>query len=133
MALIAVSLVGCSGSSASPSAADADPASLGGTGWLLVEIGGETPPETVEPTLEFGDDEAVSGLGGCNQFNGSAEIGEGTIDIGPIASTQMACPDEQLTQLETDYLAALEGAETWTVSGDELVIDGATELRFAPG
>ncbi len=134
---LALVLAGCSAASGSPAESAAeeggDPASLDGTTWLLVEIGGETPPELSASTLVFGEDGTVSGLAGCNNFNGSAELGEGTITFGPLATTRMACTDEGLAQLETDYLGALEGAETWALTGDELVIGGDTELRFGPG
>jgi heat shock protein HslJ len=107
-----------------------DPASLEGTIWNLVEIDGEAVPEGSTPTLEFGEANEVSGMGGCNRFTGGVELGEGTITLGPLASTRMACPDEAITELETAYLLALEGAETWSTDGDTLVIEGSAELTF---
>ena len=76
------------------------------------------------PTLVFGDAGAVSGNAGCNQFSGNATIGEDTIDFGALANTRMACVDEAATQLETDYLAALDAAATWSIDGETPIVGG---------
>jgi heat shock protein HslJ len=78
-------------------------------------------------TAEFTAD-GVSGNGGCNQFNGPYTIDGQNITIGPLASTRMACPDEELQQQETDFFAALELATTFQVTGDRLDLfrDGGT-------
>ena len=136
--LIAVMVLSaCSSAGGSPAASAAasagGAATLDGTKWNLTTIGGTAIAAGTVPTLEFGTGGMVSGLAGCNQFTGSATIGEGTIEFGPLASTRMACPDEATTQLETQYLAALDEAATWTMEGDSLTIGGATELVYAKG
>jgi heat shock protein HslJ len=70
-------------------------------------------------TAEFTADR-VSGNSGCNQFNGSYTVDGQNITIGPLASTRAACPDDELQQQETDFLAALELAETFQVAGTRL-------------
>jgi heat shock protein HslJ len=72
----------------------------------------------VELTADF-DATTVTGNGGCNQFNGPAKITTSTIAIGPLASTLIGCEPTIATQ-EQQYLAALELASTYTVSGDRL-------------
>ena len=130
LAVVAVSACTSSGSSAAPSGGG-DPASLDGTSWTLTTIGGtEVAVESV-PTLVFAEGGAVSGNAGCNQFSGTATIGDGTIDFGALASTRMACVDEAATQLETEYLAALDAATTWSVDDGTLTIGGGSELFFA--
>jgi putative lipoprotein len=62
----------------------------------------------------------VSGDTGCNRFSGSYTVDGQNITIGPLASTRAACPDEELQQQETDFLAALELATTFQVTGDRL-------------
>ena len=73
----------------------------------------------VELTAEFATGE-VSGTTGCNTFNGPYETDGETIEIGPLAATRAACPTEELQQQEDDYLAALQLATTFTVSGGRL-------------
>jgi heat shock protein HslJ len=79
-------------------------------------------------TLEFTNDE-VSGDGGCNSFSGAYTVrGTDAITIGPLASTLKACADPALDTQEQQYLAALQLAETYRVSGDTLTLfrDGET-------
>jgi heat shock protein HslJ len=132
VALLAVSACSSTGSSSEPSGGG-DPASLDSTSWTLTMIGETVTEGANAPTLVFGEGGAVSGNGGCNTFSGTATIGDGTIDFGALASTRMACADEAATQLETEYLAALDAATTWTMDGEELVLGGTTELRYAAG
>jgi heat shock protein HslJ len=49
------------------------------------------------------------------------------IRFGPLATTRMACPDEELAEQERAYLAGLAAAASWSVRGDRL------ELRDAAG
>jgi heat shock protein HslJ len=62
----------------------------------------------------------VSGNAGCNNYNGPYEIDGDSISIGPLAGTKMACSSDELSKQETDYLAALELAESFTVTGNRL-------------
>ena len=62
----------------------------------------------------------VTGSTGCNTFNGPYQIAGDEITIGPLASTRVACPTEELQQQETDFLAALSLATTFRVTGNRL-------------
>jgi heat shock protein HslJ len=79
-------------------------------------------------TADFADDGSVSGNAGCNNYNGPYETDGDSIAIGPLAGTKMACASEELSKQETDFLAALELATTFTVTGDrlDLLRDGGT-------
>ena len=79
-------------------------------------------------TADFADDGTVSGNAGCNNYNGPYEIDGDSISIGPLASTKMACTSEELSKQEADFLAALELATSFTVTGDrlDLLRDGGT-------
>jgi heat shock protein HslJ len=78
-------------------------------------------------TADF-DGTRISGNGGCNGFSGPYSVTGRTIDIGPLASTMMACTDEALTTQEQHYVAALQLATSFRVTGDrlELLRDGGT-------
>lgn len=70
----------------------------------------------------------VSGEGGCNSFSGGYTTSGDTIDIGPLASTLRACADPAIGTQEQQYLAALELAKTFRVTGSrlDLLRDGGT-------
>lgn len=77
-------------------------------------------------TLNFGTDNNVSGNGGCNSFGGPYESADGNLKIGPLVSTMMACMEPAgLSEQEQQYLAALEKAATYEISGDTLTIRDA--------
>ncbi len=55
---------------------------------------------TTEPSLEFTQDGEYSGTDGCNRVHGSyTEKPDGTVDLGAMLSTMMAC----------------EGVDTWLI------------------
>ena len=71
----------------------------------------------------------ISGDAGCNLYNGPyTTSGTDTIAIGPLASTLRACADPAVGTQEQQYLAALQLAKTYRVTGDklELLRDGGT-------
>ena len=77
-------------------------------------------------TADFGTDGSVSGKASVNQYSAPYTVTGDAIKFGPATSTQMAGPPELMAQ-ETAYLAALERATTWKVSG------GRLELRDSSG
>ena len=66
------------------------------------------------------DADTVSGDAGCNTFSGPYQVDGESITIGPLVSTRRACADEELQQQEDAYLAALQLAESYAVTGDRL-------------
>ena len=97
---------------------------LVGPQWLLVGYGDPDEPTTVEPgiiiTTIFSEDGNISGSGGCNYYAGSYEVEGDLISIGPVATTASFCEDS--SDQESDYLAALEAAETFSIFGQRLTI-----------
>ncbi|HMI30754.1 MAG TPA: YbaY family lipoprotein, partial [Candidatus Limnocylindrales bacterium] len=69
---------------------------LTNTRWRLVRIGNRDvvlPERQREPWIELERRTGrVTGSGGCNRVSGSYESGRGTLQFGPLISTQMACP-----------------------------------------
>ncbi len=78
-------------------------------------------------TADF-DGTRISGNGGCNSFSGPYSVSGQTIEIGPLASTMMACTDDALNTQEQHYLAALQLATSYRITGDrlDLLRDGGT-------
>lgn len=113
---LALSLVGGCGSTNS--------VSLDGTVWQMIEMEGnvvEVRPEADSFTLSFNAaDSTVSGKAVCNRFFGKFTTGSrGTIHIGPLGSTMMACPD---MELEQPYFDVLQAAERFTVKDHQLMM-----------
>jgi heat shock protein HslJ len=77
----------------------------------------------------------IGGDGGCNEFNGPFTIDGDAITIGPLASTRRACADPAAGTQEQQYLAALELAKTYRVTGDtlELFRGGLIAVTFLRG
>lgn len=108
--------------------------------WVLTS-GSDTQGALIDSaqpvTLTFDGDE-VSGQAPCNTYNASVSRGPGAGSTGPlefggIARTEMACAEQQQNELEARYFAALEAADSVSVSDDgetlELTGDGVF-VRF---
>jgi heat shock protein HslJ len=80
-------------------------------------------------TAEFTADGQVSGFGGCNNYSGTYQAGtDGTMTIGPLAATAMACADTM--DQETAYLTALQAATSFSFrSPGQLVINYGSDLK----
>jgi heat shock protein HslJ len=83
------------------------------------------------PSATFADG-TVSGSTGCNRFTASYTLDGSDLEIGKIATTNVACaPPADAT--ERQYLAALDRVAGWRLDNDELVLDdadGGELLRF---
>jgi heat shock protein HslJ len=110
---------------------------LAGTSWEAVNffngnqaIVGAITGTTL--TAEFGKDGTLSGNGGCNNFNGPYTVDGDKIKIGPLASTMMACAEpEGVMEQESQYLAALQMAETYQVEADVLELRRSDQTLVA--
>lgn len=97
---------------------------LAGTSWKVTGVnnGKEAVVSsslTEKLTLEFGSDGTVSGNGGCNTFRGSYTQDGDEVTISSLASTMRGC-EQDVVDLEAQYLKALESTATATRSGDSL-------------
>ena len=127
--LLAVALaVGCGGDDES----EAGPASFVGVPWVLSSGLDVEGWEAVRPSATFSDD-TVGGSTGCNRFTAPYSAGSDTMEIGVVASTQMACVPPADT-VERAYVDALGRVAEWRQEDTELVLlddDGSELLRFA--
>jgi heat shock protein HslJ len=103
--------------------------SLAGPEWRLVSLNGEPVPAEVTITAAFGEAE-VAGNSACNSYSGPYTVDGATIQIGPLASTLMAC-EEPIMTWEGNFLGAMQAAQTFTVTATELEIaTGEGSLEF---
>jgi putative lipoprotein len=115
----------------------AAPASTGlaGTGWIVEDIGGSGVVDRSRTSMLFGADGRVSGLGGCNRYNGGYMLDGASLRFGPIAGTMMACPPA-LAEQEQRFHAALARVRGWRIENGLLHLadgDGATVIHAARG
>jgi heat shock protein HslJ len=114
---------------------------LDGTQWRLIDLNVDQEavlPDT-EITLRF-DDGQISGSAGCNDYSGivnSGEYGLNSLEVSPIAATEMQCSDPVSDQ-ENTFLTRLGNAESWRYDYGHLSLrypleeSVVGELQFAP-
>jgi len=109
-------------------------AKLAGTSWKLVSYGlveGQiSAVEGIDTQLDFGSDGSVSGSMGCNRFSGSYIQKGDSLTFSPIAATEMACPEPQMTQESSAFQVMVETV-IFKLKEDTLTIisaDGKSKL-----
>jgi heat shock protein HslJ len=117
-------LVGCASAPSAPTPAEPSapgPQFLLGSSWELVDLGGAPVLEDRKATMEFKEAGRISGNGSCNYYSGSVDLGDGTIRVGPLAMTRMACTPEVDAQ-EKAFTVALQNARRTELLGEQLVV-----------
>lgn len=99
--------------------------------WTIEDVngGGVIDNAAMEIAFEGGDagTSRVAGRAGCNRFTGAWKQAGNAIELGPLATTRMACPPA-LMELEAKTLATL--AAVRTISQDRT---GAVRLLAPDG
>jgi heat shock protein HslJ len=106
---------------------------LAGTHWLLDSIvNGDvvsSVPVGVTASITFADGNVAISTG-CNTAGGTAAIGNGTVKLGDITMTTMACAGDAWV-VESAMVAALKGEVAWSIKASALTIGPAGhELVF---
>jgi putative lipoprotein len=122
--LLLVALVACSGS----------PEQLVGVRWVLdpwsvARLGVEVPAGTIVD-LRFDGDGRLGGTSGCNTYGGPYEAGSGSLSLGDIAVSAMACEEGSIMTLESAYLEAFASVSGWRVEAGP---DGRGSLKLTGG
>ena len=137
---IALSAAACGSSAATPSPVASGPLDLNGTSWLLLRYlspdgTSATVPAAVTPIISFADGTA-SGSGGCNTFTAPYTLEGDQLEMGPLATTMIAC-EEPIAGVEAAYFAALDVVNRAAMldSGELQLWDdtGKTTLAFVRG
>lgn len=89
--------------------------------WVAESINGKPVIEPGGVTLTLSQDR-VTGRSGCNRYFATAEIGNGTLKVGPIGATKMACMGDGLMQQESEYLNTLGAAQNYSFQSDNHLI-----------
>ena len=89
--------------------------------WHLTQFDGQAVDRPDRYELTFGADGTVTGVGECNRFFGPYEVKDagGSIKIGPVASTMMACPD---MDFETEFFRMLDAVHLYQLDESHLYL-----------
>lgn len=104
---------------------------LPGTSWVLVDLDGAEPVGDTHPSLAFDETDGVNGSTGCNTYSGEVAIDGNTMTFGPLATTRMACLDNETAAQEQAFLGAMEAVTSYTIDDEgQLVLQGDETLTF---
>jgi len=102
--------------------------------WLAEDIGGRGVIDYARSSLEFSNQQSVSGSGGCNRYSGDFDLMDGDrIRITGLAWGEKACPPA-LTEQEARFFKALFAARSYTLDSTMLVLyddDANPLIRFS--
>ncbi len=105
---------------------------LAGPEWVVSTIGSQAVGDEGEVTIAVDADGRISGSSGCNRYMGLIRLGgEGGLEIGPLAATEMACMDGRMT-LEGDFFRAIDTVDGFDIAEDGdllLTANGETVIR----
>lgn len=120
--LLSVVLGACASPAPSEDSGNPLPATLAGTDWKVVSVGGLAPAPGAEPTVSFAQ-ARVQGSGGCNQFGGEYRYdpASGRIEFTNLGMTAMGC-------LRQDVMAFEEAFSRVLTSAVQVSVDPATRL-----
>lgn len=107
-------------------------AQITGVSWRPVRIGDEEIPEDNGMHIRFEVDGSIKGHGGCNSFFGTLQQSDSGIEIGPLGSTRMACP-EPIMNRETVFLEAVQKMRDFRTGNGTLSlldVDGTVLASF---
>ena len=94
---------------------------ISASAWRPTHLGEMKLEEASEMFVQFEVDGQMRGHGGCNRFFGSYELEDGSVQIGPLGSTRMACPEPTMS-FEISFLEALQTSATASLVGNKLVL-----------
>lgn len=111
---------------------------LAGTSWDLIAYnngtgGFQSTVIDIPVTAAFAADGTLSGSSGCNNYGGTWQADDGSIEIVLGPSTLMACADEDAMTQETRYRDLLALADTYGVGAGTLEMfdtDGTRVLQY---
>ena len=113
-------------------ARNATPAEISASAWRPTHIGDMRLDGDSEMFVQFEAGGQLRGHGGCNRFFGSYELEDGALQVDPLGSTRMACPDPAMS-FEISFMEALQTPANASFFGDKLVLrtaQGVITVRF---
>lgn len=104
--------------------------------WVLVS--GTFDGEPIEPipgheaTISFEADGSFGGRAACNGYGGTTSLDNGSVELGQLSITEMAC-EPDVMELEAVFVEALLAVDRYEVLDGDLTLTGSgAELVFEP-
>lgn len=108
---------------------------LADTKWVLKDLGGTAVINSPQkPMLRFTGTDRIEGQGGCNSYSAQSQIKGDRLTVDSIIATKRACVDSRVQEQEIRYFRALEGAQRFSLEGQDLLIHSEVfdkPLRFS--
>ena len=131
--LLGVLLMACSSAGSAGESPGQSPLDIQGIEWHAVSVAGRAPVATHIPTIKLAGTRA-EGNAGCNSYGADVTVTGGSIKVGPVMQTEMACLDATAMDIEGAFVAALSAATSIEIRDGKLVIGGPQgELVFESG
>ena len=119
--LAGIAFVNLKGVQEQSDARTATPTEISASAWRPTHIGEMRLDDDSEMFVQFETDGQLRGHGGCNRFFGSYELEDGSLRVGPLGSTRMACPDPAMS-FELSFMDALQTPANASFFGNKLVL-----------
>lgn len=106
---------------------------LAGSEWRPTKLGERAIPHSTDAFIQFRGGGKLAGHTGCNRFSGMYRVTGDALDIGPLATTEMLCPDAVMAD-EAALLSVLSRVAFFRRDGVVLHLldpDGSTIAELA--
>jgi heat shock protein HslJ len=125
--LAGIAFVNLKGAQDQSDARNATPENISASAWRPTHIGEMRLDADSEMFVQFETSGDLRGHGGCNRFFGSYELEDGSIQVSPLGSTRMACPEPAMS-FEISFMEALQTAANASLVSNKLVLRSAQDL-----
>jgi heat shock protein HslJ len=125
--LAGIAFVNLKGVQEQSDARAATPAEISASAWRPTHIGEMRLAADSEMFVQFETSGDVRGHGGCNRYFGSYELEDGSIQVSPLGSTRMACPEPAMS-FEISFMEALQSAANANLVSNQLILRSAKDL-----
>jgi heat shock protein HslJ len=119
--LAGIAFVNLKGAQEQPDASAATPADISIPAWRPTHLGEMRLEDNNEMFVQFEDNGQLRGHGGCNLFSGNYDLEDGSLQVGPLRSTRMACPEPAMS-FEMSFMEALQTPAKASIVGNKLVL-----------
>ena len=125
--LAGIAFVNLKGVQELPNPGNATPKEISVPAWRPTHLGEMQLEDGSEMFVQFEEGGQLRGHAGCNRFSGSYELEDGSIQVGPLRSTRMACPDPTMS-FEISFMEALQTPANASLVDNKLVLRSAQDV-----
>lgn len=116
--------LGCAPTASAPDRAPA--ARIEGQEWVLVAFDDAEPAPHEPEITALVSEERIQGTSACNEYFADLKpVEAGRIEVGPVGTTRMLCPDEVM-EIERRYLDLLRAVRAHRIRDGRLLLEWQT-------